>query len=189
AFAGIRLRERVGTLDTEQCQALRDEAAQYYHRYVALLGVEEYLSVIRDTTRNLRVLDLCRARADAEDDREALEPIRPYITMIRTRATVGWLLGRGEQKAAVWTIENALDELREILESRDEPNAFESSTEVQMLRSMREALLPQLPVSQKAELRERLKEALERENYELAAILRDELRLMGDESGPKRGSA
>jgi len=44
---------------------------------------------------------------------------------------------------------------------------------------MREALAPKLPVSARAELQSRLKQALESENYELAAILRDELRLMG----------
>ena len=43
---------------------------------------------------------------------------------------------------------------------------------------MREALVPKLPVSQRAELRARLDEALMQENYELAAILRDELRML-----------
>ncbi len=43
---------------------------------------------------------------------------------------------------------------------------------------MRDALVPKLPVSQKSELHERLARALEQENYELAAILRDEIRLL-----------
>ena len=38
-----------------------------------------------------------------------------------------------------------------------------------------------LPASQKNELRERLRVAVEQENYELAAILRDELRMLSDE--------
>jgi protein-arginine kinase activator protein McsA len=33
-----------------------------------------------------------------------------------------------------------------------------------------------LPISQKAELKQRLQRAIETENYELAAILRDELK-------------
>ena len=52
-----------------------------------------------------------------------------------------------------------------------------------MLKQMRESLLPKLPVSQKAELRERLAKAIEQENYELAAILRDELRQLKDDQG------
>ncbi len=46
--------------------------------------------------------------------------------------------------------------------------------------AMREALVPKLPVSQKSELKQRLKEAIANENYELASILRDELRMLGD---------
>ena len=49
-----------------------------------------------------------------------------------------------------------------------------------MLRGMRDALVPKLPVSQKSELKDRLARAIEQENYELAAILRDELRLLKD---------
>jgi protein-arginine kinase activator protein McsA len=36
--------------------------------------------------------------------------------------------------------------------------------------------MKKLPASQKSELRHRLEEAIRAENYELAAILRDELR-------------
>jgi protein-arginine kinase activator protein McsA len=39
-------------------------------------------------------------------------------------------------------------------------------------------LVPKLPSSQRAELQERLRAAIDSENYELAAILRDELRLL-----------
>jgi protein-arginine kinase activator protein McsA len=45
---------------------------------------------------------------------------------------------------------------------------------------MRDQLAPRPPVSPKLELKRRLQEALAKENYELAAILRDELRAMGE---------
>ena len=48
--------------------------------------------------------------------------------------------------------------------------------EVAMLEGMRDVLQPKLPVSQRYELERRLASALANENYELAAILRDELR-------------
>jgi len=44
---------------------------------------------------------------------------------------------------------------------------------------MKESLVPKLPASPEAELRDRMNRAIEQENYELAAILRDELRAMG----------
>ena len=167
-------------LTEEDCRVLRDEAAQFYHRYVALLVLEDYEGVVRDTTRNLRVLDLCAQHAESDDDREVLEQVRPYILMMRARALASHALEDREPKAALLAIDDGLTILRDHFESRGTPEAFEQSSEVEMLRSMREALVPKLPVSQKAELRQRLKAAIERENYELAAILRDELRQMKD---------
>ena len=44
--------------------------------------------------------------------------------------------------------------------------------------SLRDTLVPRLPPAQRAELEARLRAAILAENFELAAILRDELRLM-----------
>ena len=59
------------------------------------------------------------------------------------------------------------------------PEAFNQANEVQVLRGMRDALVPKLPMSQRVELEERLRAAIDAENFELAAILRDELRMLG----------
>ena len=56
--------------------------------------------------------------------------------------------------------------------------AFEATQEVELLRRMRDMLVPKLPASQRQELHERLQDALAVENFELAAILSDEIRLM-----------
>ncbi len=165
-------------LSPDDCRALREEALQYYHRYVALLVLEDYDGVIRDTTRNMRVLDLCREGAIETSDRRALEQFRPYILMMRARALASQALKDSESKAAILAIDEGLDALRAYLsEGEDEPD-LGASREYQALKSMRDALVPKLPLSQKAELRQRLSDALAAENYELAAILRDELRML-----------
>lgn len=162
-------------LSAEECRSLRDEAVQYYHRYVAMFALEDFEAVVRDTSRNLRVLDLCRKHAEREEDRRMLEQFRPYVMMLRARALAGQLLKEGESKAAVLALEDGLEQLRRHFQESDQPQMFERSSEVQMLQNLRDALVPKLPVSQKAELKQRLARALEQENYELAAILRDEL--------------
>ena len=73
-------------------------------------------------------------------------------------------------------IDQGLEELESILGSE----GAERSNEIQLLRGMREMLVPKLPSSQRVELEDRLKAALDAENYELAAILRDELKMMKD---------
>lgn len=167
-------------LTPEDCRLLREEAVQYYHRYIALLVLEDYEGVARDTSRNLRVLDLIYEHAEQDDDRRSVEQNRPYIMMMRARALASLALKSDEPKAAVHAIDQGLEALRQYFNDRGMPEAFEGSGEAAMLREMRDALVPKLPLSQKAELRQRLEAAIAAENYELAAILRDEMRMLGD---------
>jgi hypothetical protein len=173
------------TLTQEDCRLLREEAVQYYHRYIALLVLEDYEGVARDTSRNLRVLDLLAEHAENEDDQRSMEPNRPYIMMMRARALASLAIRQEEPKAAVHAIDEGVEALRQYFADRGSPESFEQSGEVSMLREMRDAPVPKLPLSQKAELRQRLEAAIAAENYELAAILRDELRMLGsDAQGP-----
>lgn len=168
------------TLSEDDCRELREEAVQYYQRYTGLLVMEEYDGVVRDTTRNLRLLDFCRDHAEKEGDRVALEQFRAYITMTRARALASQALKDNEPKAALHAVEEGLELLRKQFADGEGEGSFESSSEVQMLNAMREALIPKLPLSPKAEIKKRLADAIAKENYELAAILRDELKHMPD---------
>lgn len=168
------------TLSSDECRALRDEAEMYYRRYVAFLVLEDFERVVRDTTRNLRVLDLIQKHAASEEDRTSLEQFRPYIAMMRTRALASQALKDNEPKAAILALDDGLEFLKRYFDETGRPQLFEKSNEVQALRGMRDSLVPKLPVSQKTELRQRLTQALADENYELAAILRDELKQLKD---------
>ena len=59
-------------------------------------------------------------------------------------------------------------------------SGFHDQPSVQMLQSLQDALTPRLPASQRVELQTRLQLAIDCENFELAAILRDELRQLPD---------
>lgn len=167
-------------LSEEDCRELREEAVQYYHRYVCLMVLEDYDGVVRDTTRNLRLLDVCSRHAANEGDRHILEQFRPYITMMRARALASQALSDNEPKAAIHAIDEGLAALHQYFHEHGEAETFEQAAEVQILKGMRDALTPKLPISQQAELRARLESALKSENYELAAILRDELNSIRD---------
>ncbi|MFO0875442.1 MAG: UvrB/UvrC motif-containing protein [Phycisphaerales bacterium] len=184
---------RTFVLAPAECAALREEAIQYYHRYVGLLVLEDFAGVVRDTTRNLQVFDLCRAHAATEGDRTVLEQFRPYVIMMRSRAEAAAAIAASLPKEAIAALDRGLAEIREALQEREErpgsrddegkdegsfEERYEQCNEVKLLRGMREMLVPQLPVSQRTELEERLRAAIAAENYELAAILRDELRLI-----------
>lgn len=170
--------EPVVTLSEDDCRAIREEAVQFYHRYISLLVLGDYDGVVRDCSRNLRVMDLCRDHAESEEDQQVLEQFRSYVVMMRTRALATQMVTDEEAKAAMFVLDDGIEQIRAVYAEAGRADEFEGSSEVQLLRGMRDELGTKLPASQKAELRERLRKALEQENYELAAILRDELKMM-----------
>lgn len=163
-------------LSSKDCEALRDEGVQFYHRYVALFALEEFERVVADTRRNLRMFDLCRDHGASQGDRTVLEQHRPFVVMMRARAEAAMALAAADDRRALEAIDRALAELRAHFDEVGPHGAFERSNEATLLRGMRAALVPRLPTSQRAELEERLRRAVAAENFELAAILRDELR-------------
>lgn len=165
-------------LSADECRALREEAVQVYHRYVAFFALGEYDLVMRDTRENLSRFDFCRDHAAEPDDRMMLEQFRPPVTSMYARAEAEAAIARQAPREAVAALDRGLDALRSFFEEHFGPEAFDRAGETQLLRGMRDALVPRLPASQRAELEERLRAALDAENYELAAILRDELRMM-----------
>jgi hypothetical protein len=165
-------------LSGDDCRELREEAVQYYQRYTGLLVMDDYEGVVRDTTRNLRVLDLCRKHASGPEDRGALEQFRPYIMMTRARALASQAIKDNEPKAALLAVEEGIEALRRHFEEMGQEQMFEASSEAQLLLRMREELLPKQPISKKDLLKRRLAEAVAGEKYELAAKLRDELKAM-----------
>jgi hypothetical protein len=167
-------------LSQDECRALRDEAVQYYHRYVGLFAIGDFAGVIRDTEHNLELADLCRDYGETDLDRNVLEQFRAAVLMMRTRSQAEMALAVGQPKQALAVLDSGLAELRVVYEDAGRIQMYDQSNEVQLLRGMRDALVPKLPASQRVELQERLRAAIDAENYELAAILRDELRMLDD---------
>ena len=164
------------SLDEAECVSIRDEAILFYHRYVAFFNLNRFEAVMRDADHALSCLNLCRDHAADDNDRLRLEHLRPQVFTMKVRAAAELAMAHRQPRAAMSAIDQGLEELQSILGSE----GAERSNEIQLLRGMREMLVPKLPSSQRVELEDRLKAALDAENYELAAILRDELKMMKD---------
>jgi hypothetical protein len=133
---------------------------QYYHRYMALLVLEDYEGVVRDTHANLRVLDLCAKHASTESDRAALEQFRPYITMMRARAIASQAIKDNEPKAALHAIDEGLEALRSTSRVRRAGPLRAVRRSPDAPRHAR-GPGPQAPRAQKSELKQRLAKAIE----------------------------
>jgi hypothetical protein len=164
-----------GGLDPDMCRRLREEGVQRSHRAAALFAINRFEDVIRDCQRSLELFDLCQTHAIEQNDRDALEQFRAPVIALRARSSAEWAVSVENTTGAMDAIEEGLAALQEVL-----GDDCEQSNEMQLLRGMKEALVPRLPTSERADLQERLTDAINSENYELAAILRDEIRLLRD---------
>jgi hypothetical protein len=169
-------REASFKLDGQACRLLAAEALQYRRRMLAFEALSEHARVVRDASRNLRVIQFVADHAQSDEDIAAFERTRPDLLRAKTIATARLMLATGEQRAAVVVIDDGLEIMAQWYAARGMGRQLDASPEVAALRAMRDSLSPRLPASQKAELRERLAAAIKAENYELAAILRDELK-------------
>ncbi|MFG0330095.1 MAG: UvrB/UvrC motif-containing protein [Phycisphaerales bacterium] len=168
-------------LTSDDLRRLRDEAVQYSHRSIALFSLDEFDEVVRDEEHILRILDLAAAHGGGDDEALALERLRPNTVIMIARAGAAKAITRGDSRAALTAINAGLDELRRVFRvygvTDDE---FDDLSEARLLLVMRDALTPKLPASQRHELNERLRAAIAADNFELAAILRDELRQLNE---------
>jgi hypothetical protein len=162
-------------LTPEQCRDLRHEAYLYYQRYLSFFVLEEYDNVIRDTERNLTVVDLCRRYAGSEFDRDVLEQQRTYVMMMLTRAKTYQALQNEAYEAALTIIDKGITAIQEVVaETTDDANR-DTDNEIRVLDELKRETLEQMPDDCPAKLRWELGVAVRIEDYEKAAELRDRL--------------
>jgi len=162
-------------LDTDECREIREEAVQYYHRYLANFVLEDYEAVARDTERNLEVLELCAKYASEDEDRYALEQYHPYILMMNARSKALLALEHRRFRTALAHVNSGLKRIRAFFRAFGEPKAYRVSGEVEVLKNLRKEIMAHVPEDPIHRTQRLLKRALREERYEDAARLRDEL--------------
>jgi hypothetical protein len=168
-------------VDAEACELLRAEGMLYYHRYVAEFVLEDFAAVQRDTTRNLRLLDLCAAHAASPTDRAALEPHRPYILMMRTRARCQEQLAANHSQEALAIVQRGIREITDYLTDSGQEDAVSRCAELAILAELAEEVQSRVPVDPLVKLKRALAKAVAEERYEEAAAIRDRIRRVSDD--------
>jgi hypothetical protein len=154
----------------------------YYQRYLSLFVLEEFDGVERDTARNGRLIDLCERYAATEADRQSLCRQRAYVMMMNTRARAYLAAGNTRYDTALQIVDEGLANL----ETLDAPGEDENphTGEMNTLRALRQEILEGMPADSPAKLQSDLQLALECEDYERAAELRDRLAQAKDVAPP-----
>ncbi|MEM7235552.1 MAG: UvrB/UvrC motif-containing protein [Planctomycetota bacterium] len=176
------------TLDEESFERLREECMLYYHRYLLFFQINEYELCVRDTERNLGVLDFTAKYGDTKMS-ESLEQYRPYILRMNVMAKA---LSEIQESG---NVERAMEWIQEGLDAIDDLPVLENNSVFQLekarsqrsLQDLFRQLENHLPKSEESRLEEELKEAIDSENYEEAARIRDEIRFL-EENGIPEGA-
>ena len=163
-------------LKAEDCAKLQLEALQYHHRYICLLQLEDHSAVIRDAERNLGVFDFVSKHAEHEELAWSLQQFRPQLLMVLTRARGAEALKVNDYTMGIQHVEEGLEQIRAYYREHGRSDVAETSPEVQSLESWLEEIRAQRPLSRREQLERALQEAVNREDYEKAAQMRDALR-------------
>ena len=161
-------------LSRNDCIKLQKESLQYYYRRICMFELEAYTEAFRDAEHNLEIMDLVKQFAENETDQLSFEQYRPFVIMHRTRARS--LIAKENKNKALDYIEEGIKEITNFFRSYDREDLLKESQEIITLREMAEKLKKSNPKSQEEKLRVELTVAVENENFEQAAEIRDTLK-------------
>jgi tetratricopeptide (TPR) repeat protein len=124
------------SLDNHDCDRLREESLQYYHRYISLFEIGDYERAERDTARNLRAIDLMKRYAERQDDALDFEKYKPYIIMMNARARAFIQMREENYPKALECVNEAIDSITNFyIEHEISDIQIEKSQEIEVLKS------------------------------------------------------
>ncbi len=156
------------------CWLLQQEAIQFYHRYLALMRLNDYRRVVRDTMRNLQIFDFVSKFSDDEEIIWSFEQYRPYVLMMNTRANAFLSLEEKNVEQALDQIRAGIANLQRFYEQYAD-QVGDDKVELEILEEWAEELEKRKPLTEREIIHRELQRAIKMEEYERAAILRDRL--------------
>ncbi|TAN38039.1 MAG: hypothetical protein EPN23_03560 [Verrucomicrobia bacterium] len=161
-------------LDEKNCGALQQEAMQFYYRYIACFALREFDCVIRDTNHNLKIIQYVIRHAP-EEMRRAFLPFYPYVRMMNARARAEKAMSGQRFDEALVALDTARAEIETFCTEHELSDLPVAAPALATLHELTEQISKRRPRSKTERLREELDRAVASENYERAALLRDQL--------------
>ena len=167
-------------LDSDACADLMREGVQYYQRYLAAYHLRRFDLVARDTTRNLRLFAFAVKHAADRRDKVQFDQYRPYVTMMKARALSSEAMERDDHVSALRSLDEGIEGIRAFLRDYEQDEDQFQCRELSKLLRIRREVEQARPVGPAERLEQQLELAVNLENYEEAARIRDQIaRLRG----------
>lgn len=170
-----KIRGESFALARPDCWALGREAVQYYWRRMSFFELKEYELAERDALHNLSILDLCERFGEHPEDRGVGEQFRVFVTTHRIQARALARLEEQDFAGALAAIDRGTQQLEGIVGEQHGNPTDEECTELRFLRDWRLEVEANRPRTEREQLTDALQTAVEREQFERAARLRDRL--------------
>lgn len=165
-------------LSAEDCAELFSEGVLYYYRYVRFFQLKDWERTARDTARNLRVFDLVGRYAKRAEDRTQLEQWRPYVVRMNSVARAMMALDDREFETALKIVTQAVEGIESLPDMENSTFQFERDRSLTALRDLARQIERDRPLSEIERLQRELRKAVESEQFERAAEIRDRLRTL-----------
>lgn len=163
-------------LNEDHCVEIDREFVQYYHRRVCWLQLREFDRAVSDADHTLQLMDFCKQHAEDDQWTISHEQYRPFVIYHRTQAAALAAIEADEEtgaETAIEQVDKGLDQMRFLFVEYEAEEQFEADELVQRLIDFRENLRERYDIGDT--LAEQLSKAIELEDYESAAALRDQM--------------
>ena len=168
------------TINPDECAKLQQEAIQYHHRSICNFELEDFEAVERDTEHILELLDFVQDFAAQDDIGQSFQQFRPQTIMMQVRAVGTELLADGNYDAAIAEIIAAIEELNLFYTEMGREELIGNGMEVhslgEWLKDVEKEAAEKKPMTKCEKLEYKLGTAIDQEDYESAAKLRDQLK-------------
>ncbi|NLW49696.1 MAG: hypothetical protein GXY85_02490 [Candidatus Brocadiaceae bacterium] len=164
-------------------EELAEEMFDYYRRGRALFLLGDYRRSLADAVHNLRILRLVRNECRDASAVSNYDRYRPNLLLERSRSEMLLHLQEGDVRLALDALSRGVRDIEAFYAEYDMHDKLGESTERQILVDLRRSLREKHNVPLNDEellhsLRVEQEIAISRENYEMAARLRDKIRLL-----------
>lgn len=165
-------------LDEETCVEIDREFVQFYHRRVAWLRLQRFDRAVLDADHTLALMDFSAEHSPCEEWTFQHEQHRAFVIFHRSQAAALRAIEEQNPGRAIAEINDGLQLIYENFEEMGWDEQFDEDELVERLIELRESMRSDFGIEKS--LKEQLEEAVEAEQYELAAQIRDEMSRRSD---------
>jgi hypothetical protein len=170
------------SLTHDDFAALRSEGLLFYFRYLVLFQIGDFVRTSRDTEHNLGLFSIVEKYVENDEDRKELLQYKPYVLRMNAISRAMISLHKEMKAAAEEILTNAISTIEAMPEIDTPAFQFERVRSLNYLKATLKQIHDKKPSAVEG-LKTELQQAVDEEDYERAARLRDRIRDMDSESG------